>query len=67
MLAQYYVFVYIPRTKVEALRKGPSRRDEIRDRVLDNHPRVQILYNPVWWPRDNDDAAVGASVWLLCG
>ena len=45
MLAQYYVFVYIPRTKVEALRKGPSRRDEIRDRAICRAKERGARYN----------------------
>ena len=45
MLAQYYVFVYIPRTKVEALRKGPSRRDEVRDRAICRAKERGARYN----------------------
>ena len=45
MLAQYYVFVYIPRTKVEALRKGPSRRDEVRDRAIYRAKERGARYN----------------------
>ena len=45
MLAQYYVFVHIPRTKVEALRKGPSRCDEVRDRAIYRAKERGARYN----------------------
>lgn len=45
MLAQYFVFVHIPRTKVEALRKGPSRRDEVRDRAIYRAKERGARYN----------------------
>ena len=45
VLAQYFVFVHIPRTKVEALRKGPSRRDEVRDRAIYRAKERGARYN----------------------